>query len=136
MHIDKANAEQAWISLILRIAISALFVVAALGKFMGFNQYIEMVSGMFTGTPLPGWLLKPYIYVLPFAEALIPLWLLSGIKLKEGWVFTALVLITLAFGLVVARQSAADIYTYILVACVGLWVSKYDCCAIGGKKKK
>lgn len=131
MSIPKENAEEVWISLILRLGIGLLFSVAALGKFVDFNTYANMVLGMFKDTPLPIWLLKPYVYVLPFAEALIPIWLFSGIKLKEGWIFTALVLITLSFGLTVARQSSADIFMFILCACVGLYMSKYDCCRIG-----
>lgn len=135
MYFNKENCEQAWISLILRVAVSALFAVAALGKFMGFEQYVASVNGMFAGTPLPGWLLKPYIYILPFAEALIPIWLIAGLKLKEGWIFTAFVLISLGFGLTVARQSAADVYMFMLIACVGLYMSKYDGCRVGSTKK-
>lgn len=131
----KENSELGWISIILRVAVAALFAVAALGKFMDFDHYVGMVGGMFKDTPLPAWLLRPYVYVLPVAEAIIPIWLLVGMKLKEAWIFTAVVLITLGFGLTVARQSSADIYIFILIACVGLYTSKYDGCGLDRKNK-
>ena len=139
MKIDKNNPEQSWISLILRLAVGLMFALAAYGKFtMGLGNFATMVTGMFKDTFLPAWLLNPYIAVLPWAEAVAGLWLLVGCKLREAWVFTALLLISLGFGLLVAKQSAADIYTYLLVASAGLYFSKYDggCCIGCCKPKK
>lgn len=136
MHMDKNNVELCWISLILRIAMASLFFVAALGKFMmGLDGTSGYILSAFKDTFLPSWMLAPYSYILPFAEALIAVWLLTGYKLRTGWVFTAFVLVTLAFGLAVSKQSAADVYIYILVACLGIYLSRYDCCVLGCKKK-
>ena len=126
MCIDKNNPEQSWISIILRVAVALMFVVAAIGKLVDFNGYVAMTTGMFKDTILPGWLLTPYIYVLPFAEALIPVWLLVGFKLRAAWIYTAVVLTSLMFGLLIAKQNVADMFLFILVACVGLYMSKYD----------
>jgi hypothetical protein len=133
--IDKNNVEQAWISLILRVAVASIFGVAAFGKFsMGLGNYAAHMMIMFQNTFLPGFLLKPYIWVLPFAESLIVLWLLSGVKLREAWVFTAFVLLTLGFGMIVAQQGtvASENFIYMLIACLGVYMSKYDGCRIGG----
>jgi uncharacterized membrane protein YphA (DoxX/SURF4 family) len=131
--IDKNNAEQAWISIILRVAIGLMFAWAGLSKFMmGLDNFGGMVMGMFKDTFLPGPLLRLYINVLPFAELLAGLWVLSGIKLRAAWVTVGFLLISLAFGLLVAKQNAADIYVFLLVVCVGLYMSKYDCCHVGG----
>ena len=136
MHIDKENAELSWISLILRVAMGSLLAVAAYGKFSGLGTYTTMITGMFKGTFLPGWLLSPYVNLLPYAEALAAIWLLVGVKLREAWVFTAFLLVSLAFGVVVAKQSAADNFVFVLVACLGLYVSRYDACALGKCCKK
>ncbi len=132
MHIDKDNAELCWISWILRLAMGVLFALAAVGKFMGgIGNTAAMITGMFKDTFLPVWLVTPYAHGIAFAEALAAIWLLSGIKLRAGWIFTALIFISLGFGLLVAKQSAADIYMYILICCAGLYASKYDKCALG-----
>ncbi len=131
--IDKNNPEQSWISLILRIAIAFIFAVAAYGKFAaGFGNYAANMTGMFKDTILPGWLLVPYINILPFAEALIAVWLLVGIKLREAWIFTAFVLLTLGFGMIVAKQgtTASENYIYMMMACLGIYLSKYDKCSL------
>ena len=134
MRINKDYPEQHWISLILRAAMSLLFAMAALGKFLGgLGVTAEHFQAMFKETWLPLWLVTPYAYAIAFMEALIAIWLLSGIKLKEGWIFTVLVLLSLAFGLMAALKPATDIYTYILIACVGIYVSRYDSCAMGKK---
>src|SRR5689334_20145276 len=104
MHIDKNNPEQSWISCILRLAIGILFAVAAYSKFaMGLGNFSAGTAGMFKDTFLPGWLLNPYLAVLPFAEALAAVWLLVGCKVRYAWVFTSLLLISLGFGMTVAK---------------------------------
>lgn len=136
MNVNKDHIELCWISLIVRVAMASLFFMAALGKFMmGLDVSSGYIIASFKDTFLPSWLLVPYTNILPFAEALVPVWLLTGYKLRAGWVFTAGLLITLAFGLSVSKQSPADIYTYILVACLGLYLSRFDCCVFKGKKK-
>ncbi len=130
MHIDKNNAELCWISLILRTAMALLFAVAAYGKFIGLEAYAAMITGMFKNTFLPGWLLSPYIGLLPYAEVLAAVWLLVGYELRKAWIFTAFLLVSLAFGMMVAKQNATDNYVYVLVACLGLYVSRYDRCVL------
>ena len=131
--IDKNHPEQCWISLILRIAIASLFAVAAYGKFsVGLGNYAANMTGMFKDTFLPGWLLAPYINVLPFAESLIVIWLLTGIRLRAAWIFTTFVLLTLGFGMMVAKQGtvASENYIYMMIACLGIYLSKYDRCSL------
>ena len=136
MCINKNHPEEAWISLILRIAMSLLFALASIGKFVGgIGNIVTHFQEMFKATWLPSFLVTPYAYGIAFAEALIAVWLLSGIKLRAAWVFTSIVLVSLAFGLLVAQQPTVEaIYTYIIICCVGIYVSKYDECVIGGKK--
>ena len=134
MHFDQEHVEQGWISIIARVAMAMLFAVAALSKFLGgLGATVQTFQEMFKATWIPLGLVTPYAYAIAFAEALIALWLLSGYKLRAAWVFTSLVLISLAFGLMVAKQSAADIYIYLLLACLGIYVSRYDHCGMGGK---
>ena len=133
--IDKNHPEQCWISLILRVAVASIFAVAAYGKFsVGLGNYATNMAGMFKDTILPGWLLVPYINVLPFAESLIVIWLLVGVKLRWAWVFTACVLLTLGFGMLVVKQgaTASENYIYMMMACLGIYLSKYDGCSLFG----
>lgn len=136
MHIDKEHAEECWISFILRVAMASLFGMAGASKFMmGLGNASAYIQSAFQKTWLPSWLVTPYATILPFAEVIIALWLLSGIKLREGWVFTAFVLISLAFGLMVTQQpTASSVYMDVLMACAGLYFSRYDRCAWGCKK--
>ena len=138
MHIDKEHAEEGWISLILRLAMASLFGMAALGKFkMGLPVATAYVQSVFKDNwLLPDGLVTLYGMVLPFAEATIAVWLLTGIRLRAAWIFTAFVLISLAFGMMVAKQYAfaASNYVYVLMACAGLYFSRYDCCGLCKKK--
>ncbi len=128
MNMDKNNIELAWASIILRVAMASLFAVAATAKFMGgYEVAAGFIAGSVKNSFLPAWLVNIYAHILPFAEALIPIWLLSGFKLRAGWIFTAFVLVSLAFGLTVAKQNSADVFMYVLIACAGLILSRYDC---------
>lgn len=130
----KNCSKEAWISCILRLAFVVMFGNAALAKFMmGLGTSSQFIIGMFKATWLPAPLVGAYAVLLPWVEAVIALWLLSGICLKEAWVLTAVTLISLGFGLMVAQSPmASGVYGYILMACAGLYFSDFDQCKIGG----
>lgn len=134
--IGKNLSEEQWISAILRLALGSLFLAAAVGKFLGGIGATAMhIEGMFAGTWLPGPLVSIYARLLPFAELLIAVWLISGVKLKEAWALTGLTLVSLGFGLTVAKQPGTDCYLLTLAACLGIHFSKYDTCSLFKKKK-
>lgn len=136
--MGKNCSKEAWISCILRLAFVTLFGVAALTKFMmGLGTSAQYMIGMFKATWLPAPLVSIYAYTLPWVEAAIALWLLSGVRLKEAWVLTAFTLISLAFGLMVTQnQMSAGVYGYVLMACAGLYFSDFDQCTLFGCCKK
>ena len=134
--IGKNLSEEQWISTILRLAMASLFLAAAVGKFIGgIGATVTSIEGMFQGTWLPGPLVSIYARLLPYAELLIAVWLIVGTKLREAWIFTAFVLISLGFGLAVAKQPARDNYVLACVACAGLYFSRFDTCSCFKKKK-
>ncbi len=136
--MGKNCSKEACISCILRIAFALLFGDAALAKFMmGLGTSTQSIIGMFKSTWLPGPLVAVYATLLPWVEAAIAIWLILGINLKEAWILTALTLVSLGFGLIVAQSPmSASIYTYILIACVGLYFSDFDQCNIKKWGKK
>ena len=137
MHIDKNNEELCWISFLLRISMASLFAVAAIGKFVGgLGATVVRFQEIYKATWLPLWMVTPYAHVIVFLEVIVAVWLLSGYKLKEAWIFTSAVLISLAFGMAVAQQyaTAADNYMYVVICCLGLYVSRFDRCGLGIRK--
>ncbi|MCB9756876.1 MAG: hypothetical protein H6753_00450 [Candidatus Omnitrophica bacterium] len=139
MNTNKEYSELSWISIILRVAMSSLFLVAGINKFAtGLGYSAEQIMLSFSKTWLPGFLVAPYAYALPFVEIVLALWIFSGQYIKKAWITAAFVLTTLAFGMVVAGQHAiaASNYVYVVIACLGLYVSRYDCCDTSCKKIK
>jgi len=129
--IDKNHPEECWISLVLRIAAALVFGAAAYFKFSnGLGVYSAGMTGLLKNTPLPGFFLTLYINVLPFAEALIAVWLLAGVKLRAAWIFTAFVLISLGVGMMLLKNFSvvSQNYVYVVIACWGIYLSKYDKC--------
>jgi uncharacterized membrane protein YphA (DoxX/SURF4 family) len=119
-------------SLILRVGVASLFFAAAAGKLkggaetiLGTVQYFEQT---FADTWLPLWLVRLHGYLTPFIEAIIPVWLLVGLRLKICWVVTCVFVITLGFGTAVAgrHDTAAANYNYLLICVIGLYLSRYD----------
>lgn len=134
--MSKGCSKECWISFILRISMALLFAVAAVSKFVGgLEGVVTSFTAMFKETFLPSMLVALYARLLPWMEALIAVWLVVGIRLKAAWILTAFTLISLAFGLIVARQETAfQVYIYILTACAGLYFSEFDQCILGWKK--
>jgi uncharacterized membrane protein YphA (DoxX/SURF4 family) len=121
-----------WASLVLRLAVGSLFFAAAVRKLQGgmetLQKTVRFFQTTFENTWLPAKLVNIHAYATPFVEALIVIWLISGFRLTAGWVFTALFTTSLAFGMSVAGKfdTAADNYTYVLICCAGLLLSRYD----------
>jgi len=122
----------AWASLILRLAMGSLFIASAVSKLSGGFDNLEEVVAVyqkpFTQTWLPARLVMIHLYLTPFIESLLPVWLFLGLRLRWAWIVTCLYLMTLAFGKVVAQDylTAAHNYNYVFIAAVGLYLSSYD----------
>jgi uncharacterized membrane protein YphA (DoxX/SURF4 family) len=122
----------AWASLLLRLAISALFIAAVVPKFSkgqeSLNGVVKSFQTMFEKTWLPPAMVTMHARVTPFIEVLIPIWLLTGFRLKLGWFVTGLFLVSLSFGMTVAGKGdvAAHNFNYVLMAAIGLYLSRFD----------
>ena len=136
--MGKNCSKEASISFILRVAFVVIFGTAALSKFMmGLGASAQFITGMFQKTWLPAPMVSLYAALLPWVEAAIAVWLLLGINLKGAWVLTSFALISLGFGLMVAQSPmSAGVFTYLLIACVGLYFSDFDQCNIKNLGKK
>ncbi len=132
MENDKKAIEGCWISLILRLAVASIFTATAVEKFRhgfaGLDGIVTFFQNAFKDTWLPLPLVRIHARIVPFAEALIPIWLIVGVKLRFAWVFTAFFMTTLAFGMMVAKEyaTAASNYLYVLISCAGLYFSQFD----------
>ena len=127
--MEKNNTEGAWISLILRIAMAALFVGAVVPKFQrGTESIVVMFQGSYKDSWLPMPLVTLHARLVPWIELLLPLWLAAGWRLRWAWAAAALFMTTLAFGMIVAEKGgvAASNFQYVLICCVGLYFSRYD----------
>ncbi len=134
--MEKNNTEGAWISLILRLAMAALFTAAVVPKFQrGLESIVLLFQGAFKETWLPMPLVTLHARLVPWIELLLPLWLVVGWRLRWAWVTASLFMITLAFGMLVTEKGAsvaAANFNYMLICCVGLYFSRYDRWSVDG----
>ena len=131
-HACELSGVGQWASLVIRLAVGSLFFAAAFRKLHGgtetIHKTVRFFQTTFENTWLPAKLVNIHAYATPFVEALIVIWLISGFRLTAAWVFTALFTTSLAFGMSVAGKfdTAEDNYTYVLICCAGLLLSRYD----------
>lgn len=131
------ECERSAISLILRVAVASLFVAAAVGKFTnGLDGVVQYFQATFKDTWLPTSMVTIHARITPFAELLIPIWLIVGYHLRIAWIFTGLFTVSLAFGMMVAGKYpiAANNYFYVLLICAGLYFSPYDKLSVDGMR--
>jgi uncharacterized membrane protein YphA (DoxX/SURF4 family) len=134
---QRAHTEEAWISLILRLAIASLFGAAAVNKFVGGTEgVVKYFESIFATTWLPASMVTLQAQAVPYVEALIAIWLVLGCFLRVGWIFTSLFMISLAFGMTVAQKYDSAMHNYILVfvCTMGLYYSKFDRFSLGKNK--
>ncbi len=138
---NSARDVGCWASLLLRLAIAALFFSAAVGKLKGGMESVRGTVSYFQTTFAETWLPGPLVtlhgYMTPFIEALIPLWLILGWRLKFAWLFTGLFTISLAFGMSVLGKHdvASGNYNYVLLCAIGLYFSRFDCLNVDAMRR-
>lgn len=123
-----------WVSVFLRLAIGSLFLSAGLTKLPGgISGTVGYYSSLFESSLLPGALVRAHASVIMLVELAVGAWLLSGYRLGAAWKAAALVLASLAVGMLFAGKYdvANDNYVYLFLATVGLVVSRFDRWAVG-----
>lgn len=123
-----------WVSVFLRLAIGSLFLSAGLTKLpAGISGTVGYYSSLFESSLLPGALVRAHASVIMFVELGLGVWLLSGYRLKAAWKAAALVLLSLAVGMLFAGKYdvANDNYVYLFLATAGLVVSRFDRWVVG-----
>lgn len=126
---DELKKNLSTISVILRFSMGTLFLGAAIIKVNGgISGSIAYYMSMFEKSIFPVFLVKAHASVIMLIEFALALWLFSGIKLKEAWISSALILISLAFGMIFVYKFdvASDNYIYVLISCLGILLSPYD----------
>lgn len=118
------NQTLRWICLLLRVNMGVVFGVASLNKFAGgMDEIVKIFREVFAGSWLPLPVVEFAASTIPFVEALLALWLLSGFRLKTAWIVSSIQMIVLIFGISVARKYsvAADNTVYLLTIIAGLY---------------
>jgi hypothetical protein len=126
-----------WVSLFLRLAIGSLLSSAGLTKLPGgIAGTVGYYSSLFESSLLPMALVQAHASVIMFVELALGAWLLSGYRLAVAWKAAAVVLSSLAVGMLFAGKYdvASDNYLYVLLALGGLLVSRFDGWVLGAAR--
>ncbi len=133
---DSLKDKFHWVSIILRASIASLFLIAAIGKLPGgISGTVAYYSSLFEKSLLPGFLVTIHATVIVFVEFALAIWLFIGFRLQLAWIAAALVLISLAIGMIFAGKYdvASDNYVYVFMCAAGLLTSGFDRWTLDGK---
>jgi uncharacterized membrane protein YphA (DoxX/SURF4 family) len=128
-HAESFARDLHWVSLLLRAAIGSLFLIAGLTKIPGgIAGTVSYYEGLFQHSLLPSFLVTAHASAIMFVELGLGAWLLSGYRLRAAWKAAALVLASLAIGMMFAGKYdvASDNYVYVALALGGLVTSRFD----------
>lgn len=114
-----------------RWCIGLMFLVAGLTKLTGQNGvwgFAQFLSQQFEKTWLPTFLISAFGYVLPFAEVASGVLLLLGIYRNAALFGTALLMLSLTFGMIILQQAPVVFYNtgYTILISALLFLSDYD----------
>lgn len=118
-----------WASVGLRASLGTLFLSAAITKLPGgVSGTVGVYAKLFEHSLLPGVLITAHATVIVWIELLLGAWLLSGYRLALAWKAAALVLLSLAVGMIFAGKTdvASDNYVYVVLSLGGLLTSPFD----------
>jgi hypothetical protein len=118
-----------WISVFARASLGSLFLAAGISKLPGgISGTVAFYSKLFEHSLLPSFLVTAHASVIMVVEFLLAIWLLSGYRLALAWKASAVVLLSLAVGMLFAGKTdvASANYLYVAFALGGLVASHFD----------
>lgn len=123
--------DVAFVVLVLRLAFGQLMLFAGINKFWNEGPVSNVSAGLmkrFEGTYLPELMLMPYSYALPYIEVVLGLVLLVGLFSRQALAVTALLLLSLAFGVIVLKDypTAAANTVYAALAALAFLLARWD----------
>jgi thiosulfate dehydrogenase (quinone) large subunit len=115
------NAEDV-AALTFRVLLGLLFLVAGVSKLRDLAAFSQAIHSQYDSTFLPGLLLSAFIAVLPFVEVALGALLLAGWLTRWALHGSAVTLLVLFFGRLIAKDGATSmqIAVYVLITMVAL----------------
>lgn len=126
-----------WAVALARWCLGLILLVYGLGKFPDVSGFAKGLVEQFAKTWLPGWLLIPYGYALPFIELGLGALLLIGLWRNGVLLITGIYLISLTFGMTLLKQPGVvfNNFVFTLAAAAILFLGDYDRWTIGGGRR-
>ena len=129
------------VTLLVRISLGVTLFFWGLIKFIGpggYSGFVGWIVASFKDTWLPGFLLTPFAYLVPWAEVGLGLLLLIGLLTRYSLFLTGLYLTALCFGQVVLGKPdvVAHNLIYIILVAMGIWASEQDRFSLDRFRKK
>lgn len=138
---DLRQRNMAFAHLLLRLIPGVLFLFAGLNKFLGgYLGFVNGMSGMFAEaeTWLPMLMVKPYAYVLPFAEVILGALLIVGLFTRQALVLSGLLLLSLAFGQILLgnHDTVFRIMAYVGLTAAALVTAEFRIWSLDGMMRR
>ncbi len=144
----RAETDASLATFLIRVGIGLLFFFAGINK-MFFHKVLEDGSSLsgpfgwaagnienFSKTWLPGILLYPFSYSLPFVELILGALLIIGFRTRLVLFATGILLLHLVFGMVLLQQSqvVSQNLIYLFIVAFALSISRYNRFSVDGMR--
>jgi len=128
---DNADREirLSLVTFLSRFSVGVVMLFYGVGKFvMGFSNFVGWITGTFKDAWLPSIFWMPFTYTIPFAEIVLGIVLIIGLKTRWSLFLTGLYLVGLTFGQVVLSKPevVAHNLIFVILIAVGIWTSESD----------
>jgi thiosulfate dehydrogenase (quinone) large subunit len=134
MSLDTAQQDRRAAYALLRLFLGVDIAMHGTIRLAAAPAFRAHLMSQFAASPLPCWALSPFAFSLPWAEALIGVFLLFGLRTRVALVAGALLMALLAFGsgLVLDWYAAGVQLLYALVYAVLLFLRSYNAWSLDG----
>ncbi|MCL5271320.1 MAG: hypothetical protein M1457_12400 [bacterium] len=127
--VAPSHREWIWGAFLIRFTLGLLFFTAGLGKFIGgLGAFRGSIAKTFSETWLPSVFYVPFSHALPFAEVILGALILLGLVRFAALVLGSLLMVSLAFGMMVAGNPSivqANIF-YVGLFAAAFFIAPWD----------
>lgn len=115
--------------MLLRIGLGVMIGFSGFGKLMGGTAgFVGMFGDKFADSWMPMFIITPILWIIPAAELLIGLWLLSGVKRVGALMSFGILMILFVIGhKLMGDSNLTSIFVYLIATSGTLFLTSHSC---------
>lgn len=107
-------------TLLIRLSVALSLLFFGIQKLFNYTGFVDSTASSYASTFVPMFLIYAFLYILPFLEAGIGAWLVSGQYMKTALIAAAVLMLFIQFGNLLGGEPSTVAENVLYIAAIAL----------------